>query len=120
MNADYYRDSSFCYTEKAIVLEDFHYLSPGKFYIPAIIPTVGGGSPFSSSVPKGSTSNIVNYSSKHGIQSCTVSNYVELMVPIYIGEHIKNIVDMIVKGTEFIVTFVGGEVDDPRILGLYV
>lgn len=120
MNSDFYQAADYGYTEVAIALEDFKYTDQGKFFIPILIPTKEKGSPKKEKKSKGSTSYIVNYSSKHGISDCEVCNYVELYVPTYIGHEIKDSSDKIKKKTKFIVTFVGGELNNPRIIGLYI
>lgn len=120
MNSDFYQAKEFAYPEVGIVLEDFKYTSKGKIYIPILTPTMKGDKPIKEKKSKGSTSNIVNYNAKHGIKDCITSNYVELYVPTYIGYEIKNNKDMILKGTKFIISFIGGEVNDPKIIGLYI
>ena len=123
MNSAFYQDREYAYSELGIVLEPFNYKTQkGKFYIPAIIPEVSSGKPFTTSVPKSSTSHIINYSSKHGIQGTTKSNFVELKIPNYIGAELKHIDPpelIVAKGERVIITFIGGELNNPKVIGVY-
>lgn len=124
MYTNFYQDQEMKYTEMAIVLEDFEVKTIGKFYIPILLPEVAGGSP-NNSGGSVSPSNIVNPSGRAGIGGYTSSNYVELRVPGYIEDEVKvlkmfkgKLTYVIEKGEILLVTFVGGEANKPRIIGL--
>lgn len=118
MNTNYYQDKRFEYPEVAIALEDFYYKGKGKFFIPVLFPELTSEVPYNNDTSRGSTSNIVNYNKRHGISNVTVSNYLELSVPSYIGESLKDEYETIKKGTKFIVVFIGGEINNPKIIGV--
>ena len=118
MNTNYYQDKRFEYSEVAVVIEDFYYEGTGKFFIPILFPELSSDVPYNNIASKGSTANIINYNTRHGIKNVTVSNYIELKVPKYIAEFIKDEYNTIKKGTEFIIVFVGGEVNNPKIIGV--
>ena len=118
MNPNYYQDKRFEYPEEAVVLEDFYYKAKGKFFIPILCPELSSAIPYSNEANRGSTSNIINYNSRHGIKGTTVSNYVDLSVPEFIGNGIKDNYNMIKKGTKFLIVFVGGEINNPKIIGV--
>lgn len=124
MYTNFYQDQEMKYTEMAVVLEDFEVKTSGKFYIPVLLPEVAGGSPINSS-GRVISSNIVNSSGKAGIGSYTSTNYVELRVPGYIEDEVKvlkyfrgRLTYVIQKGEKLLVTFIGGEVNRPCIIGL--
>ena len=118
MNTNYYQDKRFEYSEVAVAIEDFYYEGTGKFFIPILFPELTSDVPYNNIASKGSTANIINYNTRHGIKNVTVSNYIELKVPKYIAEFIKDEYNTIKKGTEFIIVFVGGEVNNPKIIGV--
>ena len=124
MYTNFYQDQEMKYTEIAEVLEDFESNLIGKFYIPVLLPEVNGGNPI---IKRGnvSSSNIVNASGRAGVGSFTSTNYVELRVPGYIREEIEvtkylngRYTKVIEKGVKVLVTFIGGEVNKPCIIGI--
>lgn len=123
MIGEYYQEQDFKYNEIATVLEDFEYRSKGKFFINSITPLISSSSPFNDKKGKKTTSNIINYSAKLAITSYTISNYVLLSVPEYMLTSniltVINEISIIKKGTKFIITFVGGDINKPRIIGVY-
>lgn len=131
MNIEYYQQQDLKYVEVATALEKFHYASEGKFFINAITPLLNSNSPKNDKKSKLSTANILNYNSKLGISSFTLSNYISLKVPEYMidkdvdkdGYYTNNeIIDKhgyIAKDMQFLVVFVGGDINKPRIMGVY-
>ena len=137
MNSQFYQDRDFSNIEIATVLEDFHYKSMGKFYLNTIIPELDNvrlgrlkvlslspyykSGPYEVPIPKESTSHIINYNSKHGVQGLTESNYVLLHLPSYLLPEVVTRPDgvTVVKNQQVLVAFVGGEVNNPRIIGAY-
>lgn len=121
MNSQFYQNRDFSNIEIATVLEDFHYKSMGKFYLNTIIPELDKSGPYEISIPKESTSHIINYNSKHGVQGLTESNYVLLHLPSYLLPEVVTRPDgvTVVKNQQVLVAFVGGEVNNPRIIGAY-
>jgi len=119
MNTEYYQKQDYKYLEVATALERFYYTSEGKFFINAITPLLSSSSPIDETKSKISTVNILNYDSKLNVSSYTVSNYVSLRVPRYIATEVTDEYGYINKGTKFIVSFIGGDINKPRILGVY-
>ena len=118
MNINYYEEQNFNLTEIGVVMEDVSYTKAAKINIPAIMPGISDTKAFSTIKSKYHTNNIINKSGRANIRSCTISNYVSLKIPVYIG---KSIADggSIKKGTKFIISFVGGEINKPRVIGVY-
>lgn len=119
MNIDFYQQQDFRYVEVATALEKFHYTSEGKFFLNSITPLLNSGSPLDEDKIKIQTTNILNYSSKLAIGSYTLSNFVPLRVPRYISSELIDEHGYVDKGTKFIVAFVGGDINKPRIVGVY-
>lgn len=123
MNSAFYQNKEYAYSELGIVLEPFNYKTQkGKFFIPSIIPELDSSRPYTKTIPKASTSHIINYSAKHGVQGTTKSNFVELKIPNYIGAELRHIdiPELIVaKGEKVIITFIGGELSKPKVIGVY-
>jgi hypothetical protein len=118
MNTNFYQEKRFEFVEIAVAIEDFYYKNKGKFFIPILFPELTSTVAYTNSASRGSTSNILNYNSRHGIEATSVSNYVEMKVPEYIGESLKNEYNTIKAGTEFLIVFVGGEINNPKIIGV--
>lgn len=119
MNIGYYQEQDFKFIEIATVLERFYYTSQGKFFINVITPMLSSSSPIDETKSKPSTSNILNYSSQLNISSYTTSNYVLLNVPRYIAEDLRDHDGYIAKGTRFLISFIGGDINKPKIMGVY-
>lgn len=119
MNINYYQEQDFRFIEVATVLERFYYTSQGKFFINAITPLLSSSNPLDETKSRSTISNILNYGTKLGIESYTLSNYVSLRVPRYISNELTDGDGYINKGAKFLVSFVGGDINKPRIVGVY-
>ena len=119
MNIDYYQQQDFRFLEIATVLERFYYTSEGKFNIAAITPLLSSSVPIDDNRNKIATTNILNYDNKLGITSYTLSNYIPLSVPRYISDNLRDEYGYINKGTKLLVAFIGGDINKPRIVGVY-
>ena len=108
MDSNFFQNKEMHYNELGVVLEDFKYTEKAKVYIGVLLPEVQGNSPINNKIVRGSTSNT----------SAQVSNYVELLVPRYIGETLKNNEDIIKKGTQLLISFIGGEINKPVVIGV--
>ena len=121
MNENYYVNQDYYYTEYAVALEDFYYKSKGKFAIPALFPHITSSTPSKSSkvLNTNNLDEIYNSSiSKLSIKKINTQNYIELSVPEYIGTFYKDYETGIIRaGTKFIITFVGGDLSCPHIIG---
>lgn len=86
----------------------------GKFCIPILFPLEEEPKDVSVPAPKLTT---VKGSSQLATETYMTSNYIEINIPKYI---LLNFLDIIPKGTKFIVTFIGGsyEIDDIRVIGV--
>lgn len=115
-----YQDSDMCYSEIATVLEDFTYGEMCKFSIPSINPLINMNTHYINRTIK--TSNIMNKNKKSlGISKYTVSNYIELKVPLHLS-NIDNDGKRIIngkKGDKFIITFIEGDINKCKIIGRY-
>ena len=117
MNQNFFQDQEMKYVEYGVVLEDFEFTSPGKIYIPVLFPELSSNVPMKVTSPRGSVSNITNSDGAKGISTSTVSNYIELVVPRYIANHLRNKDGIIKKGMRLLIEFAGGEINKPRIIG---
>jgi hypothetical protein len=103
--------------------------SSGKFYFPSLTPTLSSSKIYDTVVPKKSTKNIINKINLP-IESLNVSNYIELDIPdtlikwktrkitVYEGqqEEVYYPYIKIKKGTKVRVEFVGGDLNDTKII----
>lgn len=110
---DLYTDQNFKYPEIAICMEDAAEQTV-KLYIPAVSPLLEHDEPYDKIDPSPSMLNILNRETINlDIQKCTTSNYIEVKVPEYIES------GSIKKGDKFVISFIGGNVNEPYILGRY-
>lgn len=115
MNKNFQKDfSSLKYPEKAILMEDVTKENPtGKFIIPVLLPTFNNSKINSKTYPKLATTNLLNKDDIRNIDM-TIQNYVELNIPLYLFTE-----DTIKANSEFIVCFIGGNINNIKILGVY-
>lgn len=114
MNTSYYKLHTYNQLEMAVCLEDISdtSISPsGKFFIPAFTPTLDSSEPYDKKDPPYSTSNIVSGTHGLDIDKCTMSNYIMLKLP----EYIKSVE----YGDKFVISFIGGDINKPYIVGRY-
>lgn len=121
MRSDFYKQKDFSYTEIGIVLEKVDVSKDkAKIFIPILFPELSSDKPYKIKERRPSTDNIVNYNSKHGVSSVTRTNYIELKIPRYIAKELEPIDSTIVnKGQKILITFVGGEINLPRVIGVF-
>ena len=105
---NFYDELDFRYTEVGTVLGVAD--GKAKVYLNSIVPTLSSDSPIKTKHPKKSTENILNKGATPLINSCTTANYVTIKLPSYIK---------VSKGDKVIVTFPGGEINEPRIIAEY-
>lgn len=113
MNTSYYKLHSYTQLEIVVCLEDIDNTknNKGKFFIPAFTPFLDNDVPYDKKDPPSSTANIISGTHGLDIRRCTMSNYVELKIPEYI--------DSIKKGDKFVISFIGGDINKPYIIGRY-
>lgn len=113
MNTSYYKLHSYTQLEIVICLEDIDNTknNKGKFFIPAFTPFLDNDVPYDKKDPPSSTANIISGTHGLDIRRCTMSNYIELKIPEYI--------DSIKKGDKFVISFIGGDINKPYIIGRY-
>ena len=114
---NYYEKLDLKYPEIAIAAETFYTTdSSAKFYIPILMPMIGSSSSTSTTrIPP--NTNILN-KNRPSITS-TASSSGSISIPLRqerLGYFYKNIVP---RGTKFIVIFIGGDINNPAILGRY-
>lgn len=108
MALDFYADLDLRYPEIAICMEDSD-TGVGKFFIPILTPFLNKDFIYDDIDYFSSKKNIIT-NSKLSIQNCTMSNYIELDIPD--KKPIK-------KGQEVIIVFIGGDINNIRIIGGY-
>lgn len=142
---NYYQETDYRYTEIGIALTDFVYGGTVKVSIPTMTPFMKNDSEVISTETV-STVNIINDDinalgiTSYDSRKYTTGNAVVLKVPFYLADYVRTPVvhpfighgmghpavphtDMVQmkwngkKGTRFIITFVGGQLDSPRIIG---
>lgn len=145
INNNYYQDTDYRYTEIGIALSDFTYGNTVNVSIPTITPFMNTSSEVTTTTTV-STVNIINDDiaalglSTNASKKFKTSNNMALKVPWYLADikeksptkttsssdhhsHNINLTDMIgldfngTKGTRFIISFVGGELNNARIIG---
>lgn len=109
-NSNYYSSHNYNNLEIAICLEDTT-SDVGKFCIPALTPFVDMDNPYDKIDSPASTANILSGTKGMDISPCTVSNYIDIDLP----EYIKSAK----KGDKFILSFIGGDINKPYLLGRY-
>lgn len=119
---DYYEDLDLKYPEIAIAAENFYTTqSSALFYIPVLMPLVTN----TTKVNKQSFPNTMNILNKDKPQiSRTASTTGCISIPIHkerMGDdwYYQKQHNYVPKGSKFIVIFVGGDINKPRILGRY-
>ncbi len=112
---DFYKLKDFKYPEIAILMDDItKENNKGRFIIPTLTPSLPTERISRSTMPKFSTSNIIN-NTNMSITEITEQNYVTLSVPKYLF-----IDDIPYKeGDKFIVVFVAGDINKIRVIGVY-
>ena len=146
-NTDYYNTADYKYTEIGIALTDFEYGGKVQIAIPTITPFNSTSSNIDSN-EKITYFNIVNadksFLNNSKSSCCTVTNSFTLFVPWYLSdveispiEHQftdsgghnnpaqvhKDFIRLLrkgLKGTKFIISFVGGNVLNAQIIGRYL
>lgn len=142
---NYYQETDYRYTEIGIALTDFIYGDTVKVSIPTMTPFMNNTDEIVSTEAV-STVNIINDDinalgiTSYESRKYTTGNAIELKVPYYLADFKRTPIihpftahkeshpavahtDMVQldwngkKGTRFIITFVGGQLDSPRIIG---
>lgn len=110
---NFYRDQDFRYPEIAICIEDSNDIE-AKFCIPALTPFVSKDKPYDELDSEPNKMNILNRDrSNLDIKRCTTSNYITLELP----ESIREVGCR--KEDKFVVSFIGGDINKPYIIGRY-
>lgn len=133
---DYYQNTDYRYTEIGIALTDFVYGDKVEIAIPVLTPFE------TSSIPVVSTKKISydciinedrSFIHNSKASSCIITNNLIMTVPYYLADYIRSpnshsecnhddLVKLIwngKKGTKFIISFVGGNLDKAQIIGRY-
>lgn len=108
---DFYSTNDYMYNEFAVCIEDSD-TDTAKFYIPIATPFLDSTSPYDRKDNQLTKMNILNKSDVNlNIYECTTSNYIELPLPS--GEVGCK------KGDRFVISFIGGDVNTPYLIGRY-
>lgn len=110
MNTNYYGSHNYNMLEIAICLEITDD-NKGKFFIPAFTPFLDKEKPYDEKDNPVSTTNILSNTDGMDIEPCTTSNYILMTIP----DHINNIS----VNDKFVMSFVGGDINKPYIIGRY-
>lgn len=110
VNNNYYKSHIYTNLEIAICMEDT-LCDIGKFFIPALTPFLSKDKPYDKIDPPSSTANIISGTKGLDIHQCTTSNYIEIKLPEYIKSAKKD--------DKFILSFIGGDINKPYLLGRY-
>ena len=109
----FFDENAFTYPEIAVALEE-PVSNKIKVAIPAITPFIDTDKPYDKLDTTYSKRNIKNkIKNTLDIKKCTVSNYIELKLP----EYLENL--EIKKGDKFVISFIGGDINKPYIIGRY-
>lgn len=114
----YYTENN--YSDIAIALEDYTYGKNGKFFIPSLTPFLNSNS-VSENNEKNKYNNIMNKDKvKLQISQTNTCNYINLFIPLelYKGSNAEKDYKGN-KGDKFIILFVGGDINDCKIIGRY-
>ena len=118
---DYYEELDLKYPEIAIAAEEFYTTqSSANFHIPVLMPLLSSNSS-SSREAFPSNTNILNKDRPEISRMAYASNYIS--IPLH-SERMgswahRKIPNLVPRGAEFIVIFIGGDINKPRILGRY-
>lgn len=110
-NTNFYRSPSYNYLEIAICLEDVIDNEKGKFFIPVLTPFLNKDIIYDKVDPNFSKANIISGSKNMNISPCITSNYIEMNLPSN-ESNVK-------KDDKFVISFVGGDINKPYIIGRY-
>lgn len=110
-NTNFYKTRDFSGLEIAICMEDTKDEEKGKFFIPVLTPFLNNDTPYDKIDPKYSSSNIISGDRNMNLKPCTTSNYIDLYLPDGIRD--------IKKDDKFVISFVGGDINKPYIIGRY-
>lgn len=109
-SSNFYNNIDFKYPEIAISLEDSENI--GKFFIPVLTPFLSSDEAYDKKEMDSPKTNITNRDQFiHDIEPCILSNYITLSLP-------KNDVQC-KKGDKFVISFIGGDINKPYIIGRY-
>lgn len=108
---DFYSSNDYLYTEFAICMEDSD-TDVAKFYIPIATPFLNSNEPYDKKDDQITKMNILNKNDVNlNISACNTSNYIELPLPH--GEVGCK------KGDKFVISFIGGDINTPYLIGRY-
>lgn len=109
---NYFEKSNMVYNEIAYALEDYEFGSNAKFYLPVFMPFLDSDN-LNDKTVKTPYNHLQNLDiSNLGISEVTTCNYIEILVPSYLNDGKPG-----KAGDEFIVTFIGGNINNFTIVG---
>lgn len=103
-------NTDFKYPEIGICLED-SINGTIKMFIPIATPTLSRDAAYDTKDLNIPTRNIISDKSSMDFKRCTISNYISMKVPSFIGD--------LKKGDKVILVFIGGDINKPTIIGRY-
>jgi len=106
------------YPERAVLSEKYHIsdTGPKSFYIPVLMPYVQNSTNVTS-VPNRSY-ELQNDNKNIGLSNYTTGSTIKIKIPEYIANTVpRDIYGYVHPGIEFIVVFLGGDINKPKIIG---
>lgn len=108
---DFYSQNDYMYNEFAMCIEDSD-TNVAKFFIPIATPFLDRSKPYDKKDNGVTKMNILNKNDVNlNIAACTTSNYIEL--------HLPNGETGCKKGDKYVVSFIGGDINTPFLIGRY-
>ena len=114
---NFYENLDLKYPETAVLAARCYPGAIGSFYIPVLTPYQPSST---SKVDKKilRSNNLMNAENNITISNSTVSNTLSLKIPEYIGNNApRDLNGRIIEGTKFILVFIGGDINQPKIIG---
>lgn len=113
----FYQNLDLKYPETAILQQRCRPGDIGSFLVPVLTPYQSSYTA-SKDTQHLNASNLMNAENNIGISTSVVSNTISLKIPNYLGNYApQDMQGYIIKGTKFIVSFIGGDINQPKLIG---
>ena len=114
---NFYENLDLKYPETVVLAANTYPGSVGPFYIPVLTPyQPSSTNKVDRKILK--SNNLMNAENNITITNSTISNTLQLKIPEYLGNDApRDISGRVISGTKFIVVFIGGDINQPKIIG---
>lgn len=114
---NFYENLDLKYPETVVLAANTYPGSVGPFYIPVLTPyQPSSTNKVDRKILK--SNNLMNAENNITITNSTISNTLQLKIPEYLGNNApRDISGRVISGTKFIVVFIGGDINQPKIIG---